>query len=995
MAPVEMTSERYQRIGELFDAALERPPAERAAFLAGACGADVALREEVEKLLSHHDESAEFLASPALHVAATLLADQQERSVVGQQIRQYRLLSLLGAGGMGQVFLAQDTRLGRQVALKLLPPHLTTNVGSVHRFQQEAQAIIALNHPNILTVYDFGEAEGVHYLTTEYVAGQTLRQMLSQPLLLPTVLDLAVQIADALSAAHQAGIIHRDLKPENVMIRADGIVKVLDFGLAKLKPLRSAERGRRNEEAERRRNAERGARNEEEDTLIQGEPNIPHSPIRNPQLTTPGTVMGTVAYMSPEQARTEPLDQRTDIFSFGVMLYEMVTGERPFQGTSQAALRDAILYHIPVPVTQLRSDAPPQLQEIIAHTLAKDRAQRFATAADLKTALKTLQLNSGAGAITSAMGVTTAPLQLPRRRRMKHTAFVIGSLLALAMFGYWRWFVRNAGLPRAPQATSFTQLTRAPGQELYPSLSPDGKMLIYASDETGNWDIYLQRVNGATPINLTKSSTANDTQPAFSPDSEQIAFRSEREGGGIFVMGATGENVRRVLDHGQNPAWSPDGQEIAYSKGSFARPSERGNYPSPLQAMNLTTGEMRQITATGAAGDAVQPNWSPTGERIAYWGNQSSGQRDIWTVAARGGEPVAVTNDPALDWNPIWSPDGRYLYFTSDRGGSMNLWRVPIDEPTGKVLGAPEPVTTPATFSGYISFARDGRHLAYAHVAHQINLQQVGFDPRTARLGEKLVWITQGSRIATDPSLSPDGEWVVFGATGDKQEDLFLVRRDGTEVRQLTNDKDKDRAPQWSPDGRQIVFFSGRSGRYEYWTINPDGSGLRQFSYTSGPGAQLPVWSFDGTRLLCNFNFPLGPAFIVDPHQPWSQQTAQPLPATGAPTGFMFSSWSADGRKLAGHSKGIYSFSFDTRQYECLTEFGERPIWLLDNQRLLFFWQQKLYLLDSRTRKTQELLNIAPYHFQSLNISRDNRVIYYSVKATEADIWLAAMEAEP
>ncbi|MGH9844169.1 MAG: protein kinase domain-containing protein, partial [Blastocatellia bacterium] len=702
-------------------------------------------------------------------------------------------------------------------------------------------------------------------------------------------------------------------------------------------------------------------------------------------------------YMSPEQTLAQKIDQRTDIFSLGVMLYEMVTGQRPFQAGSNPAIYDAILHHTPVPVTELLPDLPKELQWVIDHTLEKDRELRCQTASDLKAALKTLKRDSGSGTVSAARGATPQPLRRPGRSRwVPKAAIASGAAIVLAIVGYLLWSgSETTKAPPAMRVANFTQLTTSPGQEIYPSLSPDGKLLVYASAETGNWDIYLQRVTGATPINLTRDSAApelDDTQPAFSPDGEQIVFRSDRDGGGIFVMGATGENVRRLANHGHNPAWSPDGQEIAYSKGSFARPSERGNFPGPLFVAKVATGETRQVTET----DAVQPNWSPHGDRIAYWGVQRGGQRDIWTVGARGGEPAPVTGDPALDWNPVWSPDGRYLYFASDRGGSMNLWRVPIDEQSGKLLGAPEPVTTPATYSGYISFSRDGRHLAYAQVVHQINLQQVGFDPVKAKIEAKPVWITQGSRIATDPNFSPDGAWVVFGATGDKQEDLFIVRRDGSGLRQITNDKHKDRAPRWSPDGRQIVFFSDRSGRYEYWLINPDGNGLRQFSYTSGPGVQAPLWSPDGLRLLCNLQ--TGPPIILDAGQPWPQsspQAPQVLPPAGFPAGLMIWSWSADGRKLAGHSGGIYSYSFDSHRYERLTEFGEHPVWLNDNQRLLFFSQDKLYLLDSRTRKAREILSVAPNRFQSLGISPDSRVIYFGLQTTEADIWLASSAAGP
>ncbi|MBS1789111.1 MAG: PD40 domain-containing protein [Acidobacteria bacterium] len=954
-----MTPERYQRIGRIFDQALELAPEQRAAFLDQACGPkrgdNAELRAEVENLLAHHSESEEFLTCPAMHVAASLLAQNPPTSAAGKQIKHYQLVSLLGAGGMGEVWLARDSQLERNVALKLLPEQFTRSRTLVRRFAQEAKAASALNHPNIITIHEIGETDGTHYIVTEFVEGQMLRKMLAEPLRLPTVLEIAVQVADALIAAHQAGIVHRDLKPENVMVRPDGLVKVLDFGLAKL--------------------------------TDRGEPGA-QAPAAVQVNTDPGTVLGTISYMSPEQALAQQLDHRTDIFSFGVMLYEMVTGHRPFQGASNAAIYDAILHHTPAPIANSQPDLPIELQWIIERALEKKPEQRFQTAAELKAALKTLKDDSGA---IKADGGAVSQLSRPPNRRgwIPKAAIAAGAMMVLAIAGYWRWFGVRTMQPLALRAASFTQLTRTPGQEIYPSLSPDGKLLVYTSDKAGNWDIYLQRVSGATPINLTKDSAANDIQPAFSPDGEQIVFRSDREGGGIFVMGATGEKVRRLVEGGYNPAWSPDGREVAYSIGSFARPSERGNFPGSLRVVNVATGRTRQVTET----DAVQPNWSPHGDRIAYWGIRRGGQRDIWTIGERGGEPVAVTSDSALDWNPVWSPDGRYLYFASDRGGSMNLWRVPIVEQTGKLLGAPEPVTTPATYSGYISFSRDGRHLAYAQVVPQINLQQVSFDPVKARIKAKPVWITQGSRIATDPDFSPDGEWVVFGATGDKQEDLFIVRRDGTGLRQITDDKYKDRAPRWSPDGRQIVFFSDRSGRYEYWLIKPDGSGLRQFSYTSGPSAQAPVWSPDGQRLLCNFA--TGPPLIVDANQSWPQQTPQTLPAADAPAELMIWSWSADGRKLVGHKDGIYSYSFDAQRYERLTEFGERPNWLNDNQRLLFFAQDKLYLLDSRSRKAQELLSVAPHQFQSLGISRDNRTVYFGLKTSEANLWLASLEAEP
>src|SRR5205823_4334090 len=391
---------------------------------------------------------------------------------------------------------------------------------------------------------------------------------------------------------------------------------------------------------------------------------------------------------------------------------------------------------------------------------------------------------------------------------------------------------------------TFTQLTDQSGPEYFPSLSPDGKSFVYASYAGGNWDIYLQRVGGKNPVNLTKDSPSDDTQPAFSPDGERIAFRSEREGGGLFVMGATGESVKRLADFGFNPAWSPDGKEIACADEGVVQPSGRFNPNSRIWAVNVATGERRLVTKE----DSVQPHWSPHGVRIAYQGRGKAAQRDIWTIPAGGGEPVEVTNDAATDWNPVWSPDGKYLYFASDRGGSMNLWRVPIEEQSGKVLGQPEAITTPSAYSAHLSFSQDGRRMVYAQTVSRGNLQQVGFDPNKETVTGQPVWITQGSRRANTPNLSPDGEWLAFDSWGGQQDDLFVIRQDGTGLRQLTDDIYKDRKPTWSPDGKRIAFHSDRSGKYEIWTINSDGSGLQQLTYTSA-NINNAVWSPDGTRL--------------------------------------------------------------------------------------------------------------------------------------------------
>jgi TolB protein len=468
---------------------------------------------------------------------------------------------------------------------------------------------------------------------------------------------------------------------------------------------------------------------------------------------------------------------------------------------------------------------------------------------------------------------------------------------------------------------------------LYPSLSPDGNYFVYASRAAGNWDIYLQRVGGRNAINLTKDSLLDDTQPAYSPDGQRIAFRSERDGGGIFVMGATGESVKRITDFGYHPAWSPDGREIVCATVNFRTPDYRRSAGSRLFLVNLeaTLGPARK-RLVGGPEDAVQPAWSPHGHRIAYWGLRG-GNRDVWTVPANGGEPVAVTADPHLDWNPVWSPDGRYLYFASDRGGSMNCWRVKIDEESGKLLGAPEPVTTPSSYNGHLSFSRDGGRMCYVQYFLTANLQKVGFDPVRERVLGPPVPVTEGARVAKLPEFSPDGKWLAFYMLG-KQQDIFRIRPDGTDLRQLTDDIHVDRMPRWSPDGKRIAFISTRTGKFEIWMMDPDGSGLRQITHESRGPVIAGVWSPEGKRLAYSVHG-LG-TFVIEVGKPWSEQSPEALSAPNEPdVWFWVRSWSPDGRSLAGDLQrpeggysGIAIYSLESRKYRRLTAFGAFARWL-------------------------------------------------------------------
>src|SRR5215203_385443 len=363
-----MNPERWQRIEEVFHAAAARPAGARAAFLSQACAGDEGLRREVERLLAAQEGAASFMNAPALEVAAERLAEEQAGLMTGKTVEHYRILSPLGAGGMGEVYLAEDTKTGRKVALKLLPPYFTKDEQRVRRFQQEAHAVLALNHPNIVTIYEIGEIGGTQFIATEFIKGETLRARLERaPMNLGEALHVALQVGGALVEAHEAGVVHRDIKPENVMLRPDGYVKVLDFGIAKL-------------------------------TERQAPPAATEAPTLMRVRTDPGLVMGTAHYMSPEQARGRAVDERTDVWSLGVVLYEMVAGRAPFEGESAGEVLAAILGQEPPPLARYSRDVPEALEEIVTTALTKDREERYHTVKEMMGALRRLKQRLDAAA---------------------------------------------------------------------------------------------------------------------------------------------------------------------------------------------------------------------------------------------------------------------------------------------------------------------------------------------------------------------------------------------------------------------------------------------------------------------------------------------------------------------------------------------------------------------------------------------------------------------
>jgi Tol biopolymer transport system component len=854
---------------------------------------------------------------------------------------------------MGEVWRARDTRLSRDVAIKLLPSSVANDPDWLRRFQQEAQAAGTLNHPNLVTIHESGTDNGVPYIAMELLEGETLRSKLEEHgnaprLPLRKAIDYSTQIAHGLAAAHDKGIVHRDLKPDNIFITRDGRVKILDFGLAKLSALRESNLTRAHTEA---------------------------------RATTPGTVLGTVGYMSPEQVRGQQVDHRTDVFAFGAILYEMLSGKRAFHGDSAADTMSAILHEEPPELSGSNPNVSPGVDRIIRHCLEKSPEERFQSARDIAFDLETISGLSGSLPTLGGRGAARA-----KRWIGVATGVAIGLILGVAATVLFR---RQGAVPAIPR--TLTQLTFQSGVEKSPSLAPDGKTFLFVSEAAGRPDVYLQRVDGRNAINLTKDSQATNQQPAFSPDGEHIAFRSDRDGGGIFVMGATGESVRRLTNFGYNPAWSPDGSEIVFCTEAIdLNPRGRSGF-ADLWIVNVKSGESRPLTKH----DAVQPSWSPHGDRIAFWGLVGGGgQRDIWTIAAHGADPdktiVPVTSDPPLDWNPFWSLDGKYLYFGSDRDGTMNLWRIRIDEKSGRTEGSPQPLNLPTQFAGHFSAARTTNAIAFSSMSSTDAIERYALDPANGSVIGSPSAVFSGSIPIFSFQISPDGKRIAFSSFG-KQEDLFLLNSDGSDLRQITNDPEKDRGPSWSRDGRRIYFYSHRGDRYEIWSIGTDGSGLTQITRTTGDPLDYVRVSPDGSRFLTSND---KGSYI------WRFDRGQitPLPRIDGNHVFVYPSWLPDGLSVVGLSArandvakidGVVIYSLQTNRYETISNDGPSvpPVSLPGGRRVIYVYKDRVVLVDALTKQKRAITPPTP-GLQSCEVSPDGRALYAQTSRTEGDVWL-------
>jgi Tol biopolymer transport system component len=531
-------------------------------------------------------------------------------------------------------------------------------------------------------------------------------------------------------------------------------------------------------------------------------------------------------------------------------------------------------------------------------------------------------------------------------------------------------------------------------------VSPEGRSFVYVRREGGNGDIYLQRIGGTNAIDLTADSPKDDSEPAFSPDGAQIVFRSERAGGGLFLMGATGESVKRLTDVGHDPAWTPDGREVVFSTESFGALWPYGrNGIGVLWALNLASGEKRRLTPEDV--DAVQPSCSPHGTRVAFWGLRAGGQRDLFTVSRTGDAKsvVTLTDDPDLDWNPVWSPDGRFVYFSSDRGGTLGVWRIPVDEASGRASGPPQPVPVPFPAAGYLSFTRDGHTLLLAGSFGTDSIERVGFDAQRAlAVGDPEPVFATSLRIFY-LAASADGSELAL-SSGGRREDVYTLRADGSGLRQLTNDAFKDRGPVFLPDGKGLLFYSTRSGRYGVWSLQLDGSGARSVAQWAEDEFSNPAVSSDASQLAVTLGSGTGTAVArmrgADPVSP------ERVPAGPDGAVLEYASWSRDGKQLAGILKSRSGrrrpaiYTLDSKRYRTFDVDGAEPIVWVDEDRTLLFWTpNEIEALDVASGRVLHAVlepashgRAAAYTFA---LSGDERSLFLVNWRDHADVWQVSL----
>jgi len=835
-----------------------------------------------------------------IYATETLEIPREELTPGSTFAGRYQVIEELGKGGMGKVYKVFDKEINAKVALKLLKPEIAPDKNTIERFRNELKVAREISHKNICRMYDLGREAGLYYITMEYVPGEDLRNMIrmSRQLGVGTAIIIAEQICDGLAEAHRYGTIHRDLKPSNIMIDRDGNVRIMDFGIARS--------------------------------------------VEAKGLTGAGTIIGTPEYMSPEQVEDKDVDRRSDIYSLGIILYEMLTGRVPFEGDTPFAVGMKHKDEIPQDPREVNSQVPEGLSRLVLKCLEKSREKRYQTADELRSELEKIEKGIPIAERVIAKRKAMTSKEITVKFSLRKLFIPAAALIALLLVaGY---FLFRPGPEIFEVKIGRTQrITNDPGLEIDPAISPDGKMIAYVARPSGKMSLYVRQIAGGRPIALTDNLPDDSRWPQWSPDGTQISFQSQRS---IYLVPALGGIPKRLVEvsPGQTvkcAAWSPDGRQIAYA------------LDKSICLLSLDGGEPQKIA------EPAYPHpwpyslcWSPDGSKIAYVvGNESFlfgvptlgniAPSSIWVVSAKGGNPVQVTDDKSLNVSPAWMPDGRHLVYVSNEKGGRDVFLVSL-ESSGKSSGLPVRLTTGLS-AHTISLSAAGDRFAYSEFTHTANIWSIRIPQDGPISVSEAQPVTTGNQTIEGISVSRDGKWLAYDSNFNGNQDIYKMPIGGGEAEQLTNDPSDEFLPAWSPDGKEIAFYTWRKGNRDLTLMMADGSRFQQL--TEDPASEsYPDWSPDGRRLVFQTHKTgRGELFLISRENKdakWG--TPHQLTSNGA---YQSCKWAPDGGLIAyTNSKGLWTIPVEGGEPRMIVEGRNSatqpdpryPAWSKDSRTLYY-----------------------------------------------------------
>ena len=867
--------------------------------------------------------------------------------MIGKTISHYKILEELGHGGMGVVYKAEDTKLRRTVALKFLPSELTRDAEAKRRFVLEAQAASSLDHPNICTIHEIDETEeGQTFIAMACYEGESLKARIERgPLGVAEVLNVAVQIAQGLAKAHERTIIHRDIKPANVLITKDGLVKIVDFGLAKLSG--------------------------------------------GTKLTRTGTTPGTVSYMSPEQLKGDDVDLRSDIWALGVVMYEMVTGETPFKGEFEQAVIYSIINSQPEPPTGLRSGIPMELERIIIRALEKQKEDRYQHIEELLIDLRRLD-----GETPEVLPGKIHEFQLPKDRERRRTqkrllmyATVTGAIIILVAVSVFINELIKKHPPKQIQPT-YRQITST-GKVSSPSISPDGKFVAYAAEVSPTESrVCVEDLAGGQPIEVFKKAAISDLE--WSPDGSEILIAS----GSTYIVPRLGGTSRKMGSFPSDApyvapfvSWSPDGSRFARSDVTLKR----------IWFTNISTGDTTSIPLEGSFTWLRDIDWSPTGDQLTF---RTEGEKEgtIWTIGTDGTQQhkiVEEASESAYLGSPRWSSKGNALYYLRFRGQTVDLMKIKIDAKTGKAKGLPIAVYSGLQEGQDFSLSEDNARLLYTRVQSYSNLWLVSYAARGITGTAETKQLTSGTSLISRPSISLDGKRIVFRMGNPAQGNIFVMPIAGGQIEQLTFFNSNNDCPVWSPDSKEIAFGSNQDGAPKVWKVNSEGGTPRPFDKSElSANAFLLAWS-PGSDILY-----LRPGHrnhhLLDP----STEEEWPLVKNDS-VGYMFyPEYSPDGKKVAvswrrliSQKSGIWIISLkDSSQFLAHPRYLMPIQWSADGN-WIYAWDHKarspeILMVNASNGEAKTFLTLPFKDIRSISMCPDGKKIVVTVSETQSDAWL-------